>query len=337
MVLLLGVILASALATWAAMHYSRRQGLIDQPGARRSHDRPIARAGGLGPVLILVFFCFGMAAASASGPADAWVLSVFLIASATLILAGLGFWDDHRSLSPQLRLAVQALVCSCLVIGLMLVLAPLPTVSSTLLWGLVTIILAMGIINAFNFMDGSHGMAVTQALFVSLVVGGLLTLDGEPMAWIALVLASCMLGFLPFNFPQPRVFMGDVGSMGMGTALLGLLLYAWMVGVLSWWELILLMQVFLVDTGLTLLDRIRRGQQWYTSHRDHAYQRLLRRGWSHAQVMVLYLMMNLLITLPGLWLTQTGRVPVIGVVAGSLFILGGGWNMVNIKTTSAKR
>ena len=331
---LAGVIVVSALATWTAMLYSRRQGLIDQPGSRRSHDRPTARAGGLGPVLILVSFCLGMAVASPGGAADPTVRSLVLIAFAVLVLAAVGFRDDHQSLSAQFRLVVQAVVCGCLVLGLMLILDGQLALPLSGAWAVATIVLAMGMLNAFNFMDGSHGMAVAQALFVSLVVGTLLTLEGDPMAWLALVLAGCLLGFFPFNFPVPRVFLGDVGSMGIGTALIGLMLYANLQGFLSWWELVLLMQVFLVDTGLTLIDRIRRRQQWYTSHRDHAYQKLLQHGWSHAQVMGLYLLLNVVLTLPGLWLTQTGRADDAAVVVFSMVMLGGGWLMVNRKTTT---
>ena len=326
--LLLGVIITSGLATWVASQYARRCGLIDHPGHRRSHDRPIARAGGLGPVLIFLSFCLGQVTATNSGAGQAYTDALLIIVLAMSAVATLGFWDDHRSLSARIRLAVQTVVCSVLLIGLMRVLEP----SVNPILAIPTLLLVLGMLNAFNFMDGSHGMAASQGLFVSLVVAALLTANGDPMAWSAMVLAACILGFFPFNFPNPRVFLGDVGSLGIGCALSGLLLYTWLQGLMSWWEMVVLMQVFLVDTGLTLADRIRRREQWYTSHRDHAYQRLLQNGWSHAGVMGLYVLLNLAVTLPGVWLIQNRLIPAQGVVAGSLLLLGTGWVMVQKMT-----
>jgi UDP-N-acetylmuramyl pentapeptide phosphotransferase/UDP-N-acetylglucosamine-1-phosphate transferase len=95
------------------------------------------------------------------------------------------------------------------------------------------------------------------------------------------------LGFLPWNFPRARMFLGDVGSLSLGLLVAVLLITYWQLGALSFWAALLLPAVFLVDATATLLMRIANHRKWYQAHTDHAYQQLILQGWTHAQVWLL--------------------------------------------------
>jgi UDP-N-acetylmuramyl pentapeptide phosphotransferase/UDP-N-acetylglucosamine-1-phosphate transferase len=157
-----------------------------------------------------------------------------------------------------------------------------------LVW-LLDFLWIVGYANAFNFMDGINGLAAGQAIvtgFGMALLGGL-ALHGyheAPVLW-SVAIGSAALGFLPHNFPQARMFMGDVGSAPLGFLLAVLTL--WLAMEAGAWLLIplaLLHANFMLDTGITLLRRILRGERWYEPHREHFYQRLIRSGKSHAFV-----------------------------------------------------
>jgi UDP-N-acetylmuramyl pentapeptide phosphotransferase/UDP-N-acetylglucosamine-1-phosphate transferase len=140
-------------------------------------------------------------------------------------------------------------------------------------------------------MDGIDGLATTQAALATTCVlaGSLLHAWLDP-AWIvfALILVGALLGFLPFNFPRARIFLGDVGSGVLGFAIACLLLRAIASGGMPWPLALLLVSAFLVDAGLTLIKRIGQGSTWWRPHREHLYQWLVRRGMTHSRVTIVY-------------------------------------------------
>jgi len=261
----------SALGTWAARGYALRRRLLDAPGERRSHGVVTPRGGGLGIVLALAVACSALVLRM---PLMIVMLGAGL--SGLLLVAAVGAWDDHRPLSPWLRLAVHAVAAVLLAAG-------------TLLAGggaglaLIAFVLAMVLTNVWNFMDGIDALAASQA---ALVATALALVSGGPLGLLlGAALASACLGFLPFNWPRARVFMGDVGSGALGFAL------AW-VAVLALdglprtqWPLVLLpFSAFLVDAGLTLAVRVLRRERWWTPHVQHAYQCAARRFGRHGPV-----------------------------------------------------
>lgn len=146
---------------------------------------------------------------------------------------------------------------------------------------------ALVLVNVWNFMDGIDGIAAGQALVVA-VAWALLARQG-PVLWLGLALAAAALGFLPFNFPRARVFLGDVGSGAIGYALaalfaIGTLQQAPSVRLL--WLLPLL--PFLLDASLTLLARMVKGEAWWRPHVQHAYQAWARTRGSHVPVTLAY-------------------------------------------------
>ncbi|HEY9541162.1 MAG TPA: hypothetical protein VIR05_05950 [Luteimonas sp.] len=252
----------SLAGTLAARGYALRRDLLDHPGERRSHVVPTPRGGGIGIVLAMLVAMGLLAYGDGS--------QVLAMAAAGLLLvAGIGWLDDHRPLTPWSRLAVHA-VASCL-LGIVAIGAGGQFASA-----LFAFVLAMVLVNIWNFMDGIDGIAALQALVVA---GGCALLAGDPASrWMALALAAACLGFLPLNLPRARIFLGDVGSGALGYALALVIVLAAVGGgeassPAAWMLLLLPPSAFLVDAALTLAARIFRGERWWTPHVAHAYQR----------------------------------------------------------------
>lgn len=270
-----GIPFALALAgTWLARGYALRRRLIDQPGERRSHAVATPRGGGAGIVLAM-----GCALALLAFAAPAWRPLALAIGTGLLLVAAVGWVDDHRPLSPWLRLSVHALAAACLGGGMLVVGLPIPFAAAG-------VALALVLTNVWNFMDGIDALAASQGLLVAIACA--LFARSGPAAWMALALAAACAGFLPFNLPPARIFMGDVGSGALGYLLAALL--AWS-GARAPGEaplLLLPLSAFLLDASLTLAGRIWRGERWWLPHAQHAYQRWARRMRLHGAVTAAY-------------------------------------------------
>jgi Fuc2NAc and GlcNAc transferase len=278
--------LLTGLATW----YASRLGLLDQPGDRHSHVNPTPRGGGAGLVLALLL---GSLVPAAGQIPDYWA---HCVAPGAVILAIVGWWDDHRSLSILVRLFVQ-LAVSVFLLWFAASRGWLEGAVPMLVGGLFVIWMT----NLYNFMDGSNGMAGLQGVFAGVVLAWLFSLSGDTgSALLSFLLAGACAGFLPWNLGRARVFMGDVGSLVLGFSISALLLYgagSGAIGVPVAW---LVMLLFLTDSTLTLLARVIRRERWYNAHRQHLYQRLIAHGWSHGRVAMLYQAINLALVLPAI-------------------------------------
>ncbi len=277
------------------------KGIIDVPNARSSHDRPVPRGGGLA-IVVVASACVAGVAALGGIPAS---LALALVIPGFLV-AGIGFVDDLKGLAASRRLMVQLLAA-----GLALYFlggwSPGWFPEQSIAWFVLQAATVVGIawsINLFNFMDGIDGIAGAEAACLGL--GGALlasSQQAEPGVPIAsLIVGAASLGFLLWNWPPARIFMGDVGSgyLGLVFAVLALAsaagsphwFFAWMI----------LGATFLVDSGVTLVRRLLRRERVHQAHRTHAYQWLARRLGSHARATSLYLAVNVLWLLPMAWL-----------------------------------
>ncbi|MGH8145237.1 MAG: MraY family glycosyltransferase [Rhodanobacteraceae bacterium] len=287
----------SIIATGAALIYARRRGLLDQPGKRRSHTLPTPRGGGVGIVAAVVLV---------GSPAWYWLSAeprwspVIAVAVAVLAVALIGWRDDHAPLPVVPRLAVHA--GAALLVGAA-ALAPWAAHVHYWWWVLIPLaIVLVGFINAHNFMDGIDGILGLQGLFVLLGYGLLATFVGHiGLAALAFASAAGCLGFLVFNVPPARIFMGDVGSGALGLTLGAVAALLVQRDPAMLWACLILPSAFLVDSGLTLARRIVCGQRWYSPHRQHLYQWLVRVNWSHARTDVAYMIWNLVIAAPLAW------------------------------------
>jgi Fuc2NAc and GlcNAc transferase len=166
---------------------------------------------------------------------------------------------------------------------------------ATVVWLLAagcTVFALVWLLNLFNFMDGTDGIAASQALFVSLVMAVWLVPIDTGLAAVAFGLTAASLGFLLWNWPKASIFMGDVGSGFLGFVLAVLLLLAGQQQPLFLLCGLMVMAVFIVDATVTLLVRMATGQAWTQAHCSHAYQRLAKR-YGHLRVLQLCWVINL--------------------------------------------
>lgn len=255
-----------------ALWLLRRRGLLDRPNARSSHEVPTPRGGGTAPAIACLV---AVGLASSLGSSDRAVLACTAAA-----LGILGFVDDVRGVPALRRLAIQ---CATVVVAAVWL---LDGVEGSTSWRLVVgaglVLWVVGYVNAFNFMDGINGIATVQVVVAGLAWHVVGRIEDVPALTVGgTVAAAAALGFLPFNFPRARMFLGDVGSYFLG----GWLAVVAFLGVregVALEAVVAPLGVFLVDTATTLVQRVRRGERWYEAHRDHVYQRLTRLGWSHA-------------------------------------------------------
>jgi Fuc2NAc and GlcNAc transferase len=155
-------------------------------------------------------------------------------------------------------------------------------------------------INLYNFMDGLDGLAASEAVFIAVLAAGLSCVSGELVDLFGL-LAMCALGFLYWNRPPARIFMGDTGSYFLGFTIASLALLSVRSGVMPLACWLLLPGVFLVDATLTLIRRMLSGKRWLEAHRSHAYQHAARRLGSHAGVVWSVALLNLVWLTPWIW------------------------------------
>lgn len=310
-----GVGLATALA--------RRQGMLAAPGPRQSHSVPTPVGAGLGLVAAVVLA--GWLPGPGGALPDIWKSAVL---PGMALLCLVGWLDDRWQLSAWLRLSVQVAVSSWLLVSLGVQTGPAGS------WAEVPVLLLflVGVMNAFNFMDGSDGMAGSQGAFTALLLAWMFAAGGEQgLALAALGLAAACGGFLPWNLPLARCFMGDAGSVPLGFALAALLLLGWRLETIALPLLLLPLAVFLVDSGLTLMGRVLRGERWYTPHRQHVYQRLIAHGWTHGRVLAFYQAINLGLVLPGVILATNNpgiAWPVTGIL---LLVMITAWSFASLK------
>lgn len=252
--------------------------VVDRPDARRVGHGVTPRGGGV------VFVIVWSTASVVIWPA------FWLLVLAGMIVASVGFIDDVRGLPAAIRFSAHV-IASVSVFGLVPDIGPVAAA--------VIIFLGVGHTNAFNFMDGSNGLAAMQAIFIAGAAAIMSGLAGKvELVLIFVVLAGSVAGFLPHNFPVARGFMGDVGSTFLGFIIALLLVIAWSVGALSLAAVLSIPALFITDASLTFLFRLATGQRWYTAHREHAYQRLIDRGASATTVFWIYAALNLFLVLP---------------------------------------
>ena len=286
--LVLSVVAAFTVAAgatgWIASR-GRARWLIDHPNERSLHDRPVSRAGG---IAILAGIACGFATAAhlaLPGPGYGWVLA------GGLIIASISFADDIRRISPAIRivchLAGSAFVA---VAGLSFERIALPWAAVELgpvSGAVITTLFVAWLVNLYNFMDGMDGFAsgMTVIGFSTLAIL-CVHRDAVALAAMSSVVAAAAFGFLLFNFPPAKVFMGDLGSSLLGYLCAVMMLSAERSASLPSWMSVLVFSPFIVDASVTLVRRVVAGERPWRAHRSHYYQRLVRLGWGHRKTVL---------------------------------------------------
>lgn len=301
--------LVAALAGFPTRRVLIRYGVIDRPNARSSHSVPTARGGGLS--------FLGIAIASlVVGGREEPALIAFAIA--TLLLAFVGFVDDLRSIGVVPRLVCHALVA---LVPATLLALDAPTDPSLLALAALAFVGTVGFTNAFNFMDGIDGIAATHAILGFVATAVLARQAGSLEATTATLfaIAGSVAGFLPWNFPRARMFMGDVASAPLGYLLASSMVLVVRDGGLGFVLPFTLVHLgFVLDTTITLVRRARRGERLRDAHREHFYQRLVRSGLGHPIVTGLYAVLTAAASATAIALE--GRPEGEGILALTLFV-----------------
>jgi Fuc2NAc and GlcNAc transferase len=312
----------TAACAWALTSLVRTRALarqvVDVPNERSSHSVPTPRGGG---VAIVVSFSLGVVGHRIGSDLSIdWPALAALLLSG-LIVAAIGYIDDVRGVPSRMRLAVHVVSAGVFLVGLGgIPLVPVLGHEFDLLWlgPCLAMVFIVGSLNFFNFMDGIDGIASLQAITVSL--GGALCwwlATGNDHWIVPVLLAACTAGFLVWNFPPARIFMGDSGSGFLGMALGGMALWAGHDHPPLFWAWFTLMGVFIVDPWVTLVRRMRRGGRFDEAHRSHAYQYAARRFGAHRPVSLAVAAINIVWLLPLALLISTGALDgVVGVLIG---------------------
>lgn len=312
------VILISFLVTWALRKYALAHSVIDVPGLRSSHTVPTPRGGG---VAIVVTFLAVLPIFTLTGSVSESLVQALLVSGIGIAL--LGFLDDHGHIPARWRLGGHFLAAGWALFCLG-GLPPLSLFEIPLHLGWVGHTLAamylVWMLNLYNFMDGIDGIASVEAVCVCIGAVCLYLIEGRiEMVAVPLLLASAVIGFLIWNFPPAKIFMGDAGSSFIGIVI-GILSLeaAWMVPHALWSWLILL-GVFIVDATFTLLRRLLRKEKIYEAHRSHAYQYAARRYGKHLSVTLAVAVINLCWLLPIALLVGVGSLRAeLGVIVAYL-------------------
>lgn len=214
-----------------------------------------------------------------------------------VLVAWVGWLDDRKSLPSSVRAAVHAVAAVWAVawvggfpsLNLGFVIVQLHVAGPIL--AVVGIIWS---INLYNFMDGIDGLATSEAIVVAAVGGIFTAVSGSvSLTTVSWLLASACFGFLIWNWPPAKIFMGDVGSGLLGYVFAVLALASENSGTLPLLVWVILLGVFVVDTTATLIRRVVRGEKWHEPHRTHAYQLAIQIGYSHKTVTLGILGINL--------------------------------------------
>lgn len=305
---LFGLVFALAwLLTGALRRYALARNVIDVPNERSSHKTPTPRGGGIS---FVVAFVAGMLAMGAGGIV-AWP-AVCGLAVAGAWIALVGFLDDHGHIQARWRLLAHFIGAAW---GLYwmggapgLAIAGLPLTAGWAL-NIAAAFYLVWLLNLYNFMDGIDGLASIEAICVAVGGSVLYACTGAGDAGLpAILLAAAVFGFLLWNFPPAKIFMGDGGSGFLGLTLGLLSLKAGWQAPELFWAWAILLGVFIVDATVTLLRRLIRGEKVYEAHRTHAYQYASRKWGSHRSVTLAVLAINVLWLFPVAFLVAMGKI-----------------------------
>ncbi|WP_431702206.1 MraY family glycosyltransferase [Pseudomonas sp. BR20] len=287
----------SLLLTSALRRYALSKSLIDVPNARSSHTVPTPRGGGVAIVLSFLLLVPLLSIFSLLPWASAWGLI-----GAGGGVAVLGFLDDHGHIAARWRLLghFSAAVWALFWLG---GIPPLTIMGVVFDMGWIGVVLSLfylvWMLNLYNFMDGIDGLASVEAIAVCVSASLICALMGfSSLAWAPLLLSFTVAGFLYWNFPPAKIFMGDAGSGFLGVTLGILSLQAAWVSPVLLWVWVILMGVFVVDATFTLVRRLVRGDKVYEAHRSHAYQYASRQFGRHLPVTLTVGLVNVVWLLP---------------------------------------
>jgi len=265
------------------MRFALKNKIVSIPNERSLHSIPTPLGGGLAIVItwyigITLLFFWGIIERN-----------LYFALLSGMVLTIISLINDLIGLKPTIRLFfhfITAVIAFIFLGGLRQLVLPGVEMNYLFVVYPLAILGMVWFINLFNFMDGVDGFASLEAIIICLV---LYFLSGS---LISILLAACISGFLFWNWPKAKIFMGDVGSTQLGFILVVLGIYFhnnYQFSILNW---IMLTSPFWFDATLTLFRRWRNGEKLGEAHRKHAYQRIVQAGFSHLKVNLYLILIN---------------------------------------------
>lgn len=282
-------------------HYALKKNIIDNPNERSSHSVPTPRGGG---VAVVCSYLLALAVLIYSQQLTVHIGLTLMVAG--FVIALLGFLDDHGHINSMLRLAIHFLVAIGAVISLggFAEVTIFNGVQLGFIANIIAVLFLVWLLNLYNFMDGINGIASVEAITTTVSMALLYLLIYPPLnSDILWLLAACVFGFLLWNFPKAKIFMGDACSGFLGLTLGILALIALKENLTLFCAWIICLGVFVVDATYTLIKRVLNGYKMYDAHRSHSYQILSRRWGSHTPVTLLVAVINLFWLFPIAYMT----------------------------------
>ena len=276
--------------------YALKKNIIDNPNERSSHSVPTPRGGG---VAVVCSYLLALAVLIYSQQLTVHIGLTLMVAG--FVIALLGFLDDHGHINSMLRLAIHFLVA----IGVVVSLGGFASITVFngfelgFAGNIIAVLFLVWLLNLYNFMDGINGIASIEAITATLSMAVLYIFVGDmPNHQILILLAACVFGFLLWNFPKAKIFMGDAcsGFLGLTLGILALIALKENLALFCAW--IICLGVFIVDATFTLIRRVLNGHKMYDAHRSHAYQYASRKYQSHTIVTMGVLFINVCWLLP---------------------------------------
>jgi Fuc2NAc and GlcNAc transferase len=277
------VFIISVALTYAIRKAALHHELMDIPNERSSHYSPVPKGGGLA---IIICWYLGI---SGMFYLDYIESKLYFALLSGTILAIVSFFDDIYDIKPVIRLVIQTLAAILAFVflgGIDHISLFLIEIDSVFFLYPACIIGIVWFINLFNFLDGIDGYASSEAIMISFFM---FAFTGD---FINIVLVASVLGFLIWNWPKARIFMGDIGSTQLGFIIIVLGLYFHNESKLDFINWIMLSSLFWFDATLTLYRRWRNKEKLSTAHRKHAYQRAVQSGFSHQEINFLSILIN---------------------------------------------
>ncbi len=306
--LLIVIFFLSLFLTFGLKRYALAKNIIDVPNHRSSHVKITPRGGGLAFIAVFLF------AAPFLGYFGFITLPKGLFFGSFLLIVALGLIDDFRGLSASIRLIGHIIASS----SALYLLGGMPSlnilgwlVPASIYLNFIAVFYLVWFINLYNFMDGINGIAAIEAITVSISAVILYMLDNNyALIGLPLVLSFAVAGFLYWNFPTARIFMGDSGSGFLGLFLGVISINAAWFDQNLFWAFLILLGVFVVDATVTLFSRLFFGMKLSEAHKDHAYQHAATQFASHTKVTLSVLIINIF------WLLPLAVFVVLGFVDG---------------------
>ncbi len=327
----MGVVFFAWVITAWTRQYAIKCSILDHPNPRSSHSEPTPRGGGISISIIALISVLAL-----------WLLGyisyqIFLaIGCGGLLVSVVGWLDDRNDIAVIWR-AVLYLTASAWAAYWIIFLNGVFNQYNYLSFGISLVSIAW-LANLYNFMDGSDALAASQSVCTALMGGVLFMLaDYSGLSLLLFLLSAAFLGFLIWNWPPAKIFMGDVGSCFIGFVFATIALIGSVENIISIAVWLILLSIFICDTSLTLMKRMFIGEKWYTAHRSHAYQLLIQSGMSHRQLVLFVLLINGLLLLPLSFIAYSIGIYRWWITAGVYFCIGSVWWFIQLHWAPERR